>query len=56
VNQAQVVAELAVAVTVAVFVLRYWRQIMAFVVAVLIGLGVIGLLAVISWFDAWPHR
>jgi hypothetical protein len=56
VNQAQIVAELAVAVTVAVFVLRYWRQIAAFVIAVLIGLGVIGLLTVISWFDALPRR
>jgi hypothetical protein len=56
VNQAQIVAELAVAVTGAGFVRRYWRQIVAFVVAVLIGLGVIGLLTVISWFDAWPRR
>lgn len=55
-NQAHIVAELAVAVTVAVFIIRYWRQIMAFVVAVLIGLGVIGFLTVISWFDALPRR
>lgn len=55
-NQAQIAAEFAVAVGVAVFFIRYWRQVMAFVIAVLIGLGVIGLLTVISWFDAVPRR
>ena len=54
-NTAQILAELAVAVMVAVAVIRYWRQIVAFVVAVAVVLCVIGLMTVISWVDAVPH-
>jgi hypothetical protein len=56
VSSVQITAELAVAVTVAVAFIRYWRQLVAFVVAVLVALSVIGLLTVMSWFEAWPRR
>ncbi len=50
----QIVAELGLAITVALTVIRYWRQIVAAVVAVGVGLMVIGLLTVLSWFGAGP--
>jgi len=51
-SEAQIVAELGFAIAVAVAVVRYWRQLVALVVAVLVVLTVIGLLTVLSWFDA----
>ena len=48
------VLEFAAAVAVAVAVIRHWRQIVAFVVAVFVGFSVIGLLTVISWFQNLP--
>lgn len=51
----QIVAELIVAATVAVAFLRYWRQAVAFLVAVVVALSAIGLMTVISWVQAWPH-
>ncbi len=53
-NEAQIVMELVAAVAVAVVVIRHWRQIVAFVVAVFVGLSVIGLLTVITWFQNLP--
>lgn len=53
-NEAQVVLELAAAVAVAAAVIRHWRQIVALVVAVFVGLSVIGLFTVISWFQQLP--
>lgn len=54
VNEAQIVFDLVIAVGAAVMVVRFWRQIVAFFVAVMVGLSVIGLLTVISWFEALP--
>jgi hypothetical protein len=54
VNEAQIVLEMAVAAAVAMAVIRHWRQIVAFVVAVFVGLSVIGLVTVISWFQNLP--
>jgi hypothetical protein len=56
VNNAQIVVELVVGLAVALAVVRFWRQIVAFVVAVVVGLSVIGLLTVVSWVQALPHR
>jgi hypothetical protein len=53
-NDVQIVAELGLAVAVAVTVIRYWRQIVAAVVAVGVVLMVLGLLTVLSWFGAGP--
>jgi cyanate permease len=55
VNNAQMVLELAAAVAAATAVIRFWRQIVAFFVAVFVGLSVIGLLTVISWVEALPR-
>lgn len=55
-NTVRIVAELTAAVTVAVAFLRYWRQLVAFVVAVVVVLSVVGLVTVISWVAAWPGR
>ena len=52
----QIVAEIGVAVTAAVGVIRYWRQIAAFLVAVVVALTVIGAFTVMSWFDGGPLR
>jgi cyanate permease len=49
------VVTLAAAVTAAVTVIRFWRQIVALLVAVFVGLSVIGLLTVISWVQALPR-
>ena len=54
-NSAQIVWTLGTAVFVAVTVVRFWRQIVAFVVAVMVALSVIGLLTVISWIEALPR-
>jgi uncharacterized membrane protein YhhN len=55
VNEVQIAAELAVAVSVAVAFLRYWRQLVALIVGVIVVLSVIGLMTVISWIDAVPR-
>ena len=54
-NRAQIVLELAIAVGAATAVVRYWRRVVAFVVAVVLGLSVIGLLTVVSWVEALPR-
>ena len=54
-NEAQIVAELGLAIAVAAAVVRYWRQLVALAVAVVVVLTVIGLLTVLSWFDAGPR-
>jgi hypothetical protein len=56
VNEVQIVAELGLAVAVAVAILRYWRQIVALAVAVIIILTVIGAFTVLSWAGAVRHR
>lgn len=50
-KDAQIVAELGIALTAALGVVRYWRQIAAFLVAVVVALTVIGAITVMSWFD-----
>jgi uncharacterized membrane protein YjdF len=55
VDQAHIVMTLTAAVVAAVFVVRFWRQIAAFLVAVFVGLSVIGLFTVISWVQALPR-
>ncbi|HEY6794240.1 MAG TPA: hypothetical protein VI248_06120 [Kineosporiaceae bacterium] len=54
-NTIQVMAELGVAIAVAVAVIRYWRQIVALVVAVIVVLSVIGAFTVLSWFGVGPR-
>ena len=54
-NEAQIVAELGFAIAVAVTVVRYWRQLVALAVAVVVMLTVIGLLTVLSWVHAGPR-
>lgn len=49
-NSIQILAELGFAVAVASAVVRYWRQILAAAVAVMVTLSVIGLFTVLSWF------
>ena len=54
-SEAQIVAELGFAIAVAVAVVRYWRRLVALAVALVVALTVIGLLTVLSWFDAGPR-
>jgi hypothetical protein len=53
---ARIVAELATAAVVAMAFVRFLRQLVALAVAVTVSLSVIGLMTVISWFDALPWR
>jgi hypothetical protein len=55
VNEAQIVAELGLAVAVALAVIRYWRQILALMIAVVIILTVIGAITVLSWCGVAPR-
>jgi hypothetical protein len=57
VTDVQAVATLGLAIAVAVGVVRYWRQLVALAVGVVVTLSVIGLVTVLSWFGAGPlHR
>ena len=53
-NDVQIVATIALAVAVAVAVIRYWKQLVALAVGSVIVLAVIGLVTVLSWFGAGP--
>jgi uncharacterized membrane protein YhhN len=55
VNKAQIALELVVAVSSAAAFVRYWRQLVALAVAVIVVLSMIGAMTVISWFGAATH-
>ncbi len=54
-NDVQIVAELGFAIAVAVTVVRYWRQLVALAVGVIVVLTLIGAFTVLSWFGAGPR-
>jgi hypothetical protein len=55
VTQAPLMTEFAMAITVGLLAVRYWRQLVAAVVAAIVTLSVIGLVTVMSWLQHWPH-
>ncbi|MDQ1292838.1 MAG: hypothetical protein QG608_719 [Actinomycetota bacterium] len=54
-NGVQILAELGVAIAAAVALLRFWRQVVAFLVGTVVALTVIGLMTVLRWIDALPR-